>query len=298
MILAIALASVFGFSLAIGTTDALWSDSKTSTAKNVPSGQNSVTVNYSGDSITTTINVNATNAEQKSRSNLLTLNEDDARTLTTNGNIAIPIKITGYISGMASLEPYIKVSSKNWNGGSASIEPEWKIARSVNGTCTYRDLGSTSNLNTAAGSIGVNDSTATKNSIAGVSGAYNATTSINETFCLLGKLPVINCESGKTAIHPGYLNNCGSYTNVATVSWTDFEKPNNKGTAQTQWTTNKVTKNYDWSKWVTAIDKNVTTSGSELAPFKLSLGWNIVPYSKNNVTGSGTFGSYSNIPTL
>lgn len=276
-----------GFTLGIQSTAALWAD-QDSLPLTASSGAFAGTVEMNGVSIPTT----ATGDTYKTAA--ITLNQANVDSIVATGKVAIPLAIKTNISGQAAISPLLSITTKNWNNDTQYIEPSWKLYKIAEGqTCKYSNLGEP-NFIAGENTITLNGS-GNSNSNPYLIGSYNASAAQTYQFCLVGTAPVVNCESGKVAIHLGYANGCGVYSNTGTVKFDKYDGTIGQTTVTD--TFNKVTLKYDWANWGTAIDKDIVASGAQTAAVNITLGYKITSLDgvlDSSVSNSGM----NNIPSF
>lgn len=252
--------------LGVQTTAALWSDSKTSTALTGFAGayQGSAEMNGKVLSMTATANTYETKA--------VTLSQANIDSLVTTGKVAIPLTIKTSISGLAAIQPLLSVTTRNWNNDSTYIEPAWKLHKmAADQTCNYSDV-SGPNFVSGVNTLTLNGA-GNSNSNPYLVASYNTTTTKDYLFCLTGTAPVVNCETGKTAVYANYANECGTSSNTGTLKFDKLD--GTTGEVSVTDTFDKVTQKHDWAAWGEAVDKDTVKNAGETAAISIKLGYKI-----------------------
>lgn len=271
----------------VQSTAALWSDTRTAPVLTATGGAISGNAEMNGVAVPTT-----SKGSNVFESDAVTLSQANVDALVSTGKVAIPLKLSTSVTGMLAVQPTLSVSSQNWNKDSKYIEPSWKLFRTA-GTCTYSDA-TTANFSAGKKALTLNGA-GDSNSTPYVAGNFYAAESATYNFCLVGTTNAVDCTTGKVAIHTGYANACGTYTNNGSVKYNRVDGVVGDTTSST--TLNNITQKYSWSSWGQAVDKNTVKAGADTATVSIKLGYKVVqltavtdPYVSNTAT--------PNIPTL
>lgn len=267
---------------------ALWDNSVDSPTVNVLSGD------YSGEVTMNGTKINTVAAGDTHETKEFTLSQGNVDSLVATGKVAIPLSITTSISGQAAMLPLMTVTAANWNNDSDYIEPSWRLYKVAEGeTCSY-DVTGNPNFISGENSVTLNGD-GNSNSNPYLAGKYDTKETAAYNFCLVGTTPEVDCDSGKIAIHSGYDAECGTYTNKGTLKFDKYD--GSKGEVSVTDTFDKVTQEYDWSDWGTAVAKDTPSGEFPETAVRIKLGYKVVPFDDvSDYTASST--NVANLATL